>query len=75
MKLNQAKTNIEYEILSIKCEEEHVCTRLLNLGFVAGKKVILKRKAPIFKDPLLFQVGSSQIALTDLEAKYIEVTD
>ena len=38
-----------------------------------GARIMLKRKAPLFFDPLLVQVELSQFALSKNEAKAIEV--
>ncbi|MFT6630548.1 MAG: Fe2+ transport system protein FeoA [Bacteriovoracaceae bacterium] len=75
MTLNEAVKNKWYTINSISEESEELQSRFIKLGFIPGAKVLLKRAAPIFQDPLLFQLEDSQIALTRAEAKVIEIKE
>lgn len=75
MTLNEAIKNKWYTISSISGESEELQSRFIKLGFIPGSKVLLKRTAPIFQDPLLFQLDDSQIALTRAEAKIIEIKE
>jgi len=73
MNLINAKKNETYIIIDIlKCSDE-IQSRFNQLGFNLGSKIVLKRKAPFFGDPLLFEVGESQIALTKNEASLIKI--
>lgn len=74
-KLNEANKNIEYTIHSISSTDSSLVSKLNQVGFVEGERVIFLRSAPIFKDPKLFKVGESQIALTKLEASSINILE
>ncbi len=73
MNLLNAKKHNVYIIKEVSTSDESLRTRFFHLGFSPGNALTLKRKAPLFGDPLLFEVGDSQIALTKNEAKLIEV--
>lgn len=73
MKLNTAQKKIQYTIINIQSIDEEMTSRFYKLGIFPGVIVKLLRKAPIFSDPLLFDVEGAQIALTNKEASYIEV--
>lgn len=73
LNLSQAKKGRFYKVA--KHLEQEFSGRLVQLGFYEGTLVMLKRKAPIFGDPMLFQVGESQIALTKSEASVVEVVE
>ena len=75
MTLDLAKKNINYIINKIESLDEDITSRFYKLGIFPGVEVILRRKAPIFADPLLFEVEGSQIALTKDEAKLLEATE
>ena len=48
-------------------------SRLMHLGFVDGAKIVVKRKAPFFKEPLLVEVRGRLIALSKAEAELVTV--
>jgi Fe2+ transport system protein FeoA len=73
MNLIDAKRNQLYTITKLLDCDKSIQSRFFQLGFMPGNELILKRKAPLFGDPLLFEIGDSQIALTKLEAALIEV--
>lgn len=75
MKLNQAIRNIPYRITSIHSDETNsfVIKKLFQLGIMEGAEIKLKRKAPLFGDPLLFDIGGFQVAFTKKEASYISI--
>tara|TARA_B100001971_G_scaffold215193_1_gene259957 strand:+ start:36314 stop:36574 length:261 start_codon:yes stop_codon:yes gene_type:complete len=73
VKLSNSEKGLFYRV--VKLNDEKIALRLTQLGFHESSLVMLKRKAPIFKDPLLFQVGESQIALTRKEAETIDVLE
>jgi Fe2+ transport system protein FeoA len=75
MNLSKSIKNKIYKILNIDAPDEALKSRLFQLGFNIGCTILLKRKAPFFGDPLLFEIGESQIALTKLEASYILVEE
>lgn len=75
MTLEKSKKNQVYKIINIEAPDEAMKSRFFQLGFNPGSTLLLKRKAPFFGDPLLFEVGDSQIALTKLEASYIKVEE
>ena len=75
MELAKAKLNSWYSINKIEHNEETAVleSRLMAHGFIPGEKIMVKRMAPIFKDPILVQIGNSQLALTKSEARLIHV--
>ena len=73
MNLLNAKKHSVYIIKEVSTSDGGLKTRFFHLGFTPGNSLTLKRKAPLFGDPLLYEVGDSQIALTKNEAKLIEV--
>lgn len=73
MNLSQLNRGQSYIISKINDAQEHVLKRYFQLGIVPGAKITMKRKAPIFKDPIIFEVDDSQIVLTKSEAKLVEV--
>lgn len=73
MKLDQAQKLKTYRILAI--EDCDFKARLIQLGFHENSLITLKRKAPIFGNPLLFDLEDSQIALTKSEACVIQVEE
>ena len=48
-------------------------SRLMLLGFIHGEKIIIKKKAPIFQEPILVEVRGRMIALTKNEASMVTV--
>lgn len=74
-KLSQANKDIEYIIHSISGSDQSIISKLNQVGFIEGEKITFLRAAPIFKDPILYKVGASQIALTKLEASCINITE
>ena len=75
MKLSKSVKNQKYKIINIDAPDADLRSRFFQLGFNPGASILLKRKAPIFSDPLLFEIGESQIALTKQEASYILVEE
>lgn len=75
MKLLDAKKNKKYKIIKIEVSDESTLCRFSQLGFIPGENIFLKRKAPLFGDPLLFAVGESQVALTKSEALLVEIEE
>ena len=73
MDLSQLIKNRSYVISKINDADEHMLKRYFQLGIVPGAQIILKRKAPIFRDPIVFQIDDSQIVLTKAEAQLVEV--
>lgn len=74
MDLSETKKLIKYIIVKINAPDETMQSRFMQLGFSEKKSIYLKRKAPFFGDPLLFEIGDSQVALTKSEARYIQVS-
>ncbi len=48
-------------------------SRLMHLGFIDGANVIVTRKAPLFKEPLLVEVRGRSVALSFDEAELVRV--
>ena len=74
VRLSQAQKNKKYIISSIH-DSGVFLDKFNKLGFYPGQVVELKRKAPIFGNPLLFQVDEGQYALTKSEASLVEVSE
>ena len=74
MKLNEASVGSEYIIEEVLSSDESLCSQFYKLGIYPGAVVVMKRKAPLFRDPILYQVGESQIALTKFEASLLKVS-
>lgn len=75
MNLSQLIKNRVYIISKIKDAQEQLYKRYFQLGIVPGAEIVLRRKAPIFKDPIIFQVEGGQVVLTKAEAEMVEVYD
>ena len=73
MTLEKAQKNKAYTIKQILEHEEEITSRFYKLGLYPGGEIVLRRKAPLFADPLLFEVDGCQIALTKKEASLVEV--
>jgi len=73
MKLDSAQKKVRYIIKNILSVEDEITSRFYKLGIFPGIEIELLRKAPIFSDPLLFDVEGAQIALTKGEAQLVEV--
>lgn len=70
--LKNIETLNEAKILQIE-GEPHFQTRLSELGFHAGKDILLVHKIP-FGGPYIIQIDDSLIALREEEAQCIQVT-
>ena len=75
MKLNLAKKNTVYKITEINSKDSLTITYFNNLGVLTDAEISVLRRAPWFKDPILFQVEDSQVVLTKNEASLIEVEE
>lgn len=53
--------------------DDAICRRLFDLGFAPGLEAKLERKAPL-RDPLMFNVGGTDIVLRRSEAARILVS-
>jgi Fe2+ transport system protein FeoA len=71
VELASAEINNWYTIKELRgsCDELH--SKLMSHGLIPGETVMVKRFAPIFKDPILIQIGNTQLALTKTEAMNI----
>ena len=75
MNLTEASKYKWYSILGLDSEDDQLKSRFYKLGIVPGIKIKLKRRAPFFRDPLLFQVEESQVILTKKEAAAVLIQD
>ncbi len=48
-------------------------SRLMHLGFIFGARIKVTKKAPLFQEPLLVEVRGRHVALSQAEAKLVEV--
>ncbi len=72
MRLNDARKKTKYKITTIHDAGEFL-DKFNKFGFFPGTVIELKRKAPLFGDPILVEVESSQYALTKNEASLVEI--
>lgn len=75
MTLNEATKKKWYTIGSFNKISDELQSRFIKLGFIPGAQVMLLRKAPIFRDPLLIQLEDAQVALTKSEASIIKIKE
>jgi Fe2+ transport system protein FeoA len=77
MTINEAPLNRKLTVLSFSDKEERdlndLESRLMHLGFLSGHTVQVKRKAPLFQEPLLVEVRGRQVALSREEARLVNV--
>lgn len=77
MNISQAPLNQALQVRSFNENESRdlseIESRLMHLGFIYGEKVVVKKKAPIFKEPVLVEVRGRMIALTSSEAALVNV--
>lgn len=73
MNLSEAQKNKIYRVVGISDSE--YSTRLQHLGFYKNVEVHLLGVAPFFKDPMLFDVLDTKVALTCFEAKLVIVEE
>ncbi len=75
--INEAPLNRRLIVRSFHTSEERdyseIEARLMLLGFLEGQIVIVAKKAPLYKEPLLVEVRSRMIALSCAEASLIKV--
>ena len=71
--LAEKKPGFEYTIASIEGEPFRV-SRLQELGFIRGQKLLYKSKV-IFGEPLIVEVRGTQIALRKVEAECIRISE
>lgn len=48
-------------------------SRLMHLGFIQGAIICIKKKAPLFDEPLLVEVRGRMVALSAAEARLVTV--
>lgn len=75
MNLSEASKNNWYFIEKLSSQDEQFNTRLMSLGLIPGEKILVKRFAPFFKDPILVQVDNIQLAVSKGEAGFIEISN
>lgn len=75
MNLAEAQFKTNYIVKRILSLDEDLTARFYKLGIFPGVEISLRHKAPIFADPLLFDVEGAQIALTKHEASLLEVCE
>ena len=73
MLLSKSDKNKWYQVSEISSEDSDLEFRFYKMGIYPGARIMLKRSAPIFKDPVLIQVELSQFALSKKEAQAIKV--
>lgn len=72
MDLSKSEKNKKYIIKNIGGDSDYL-SKFAKLGFHPGQEVTLRRKAPLFGSPMLFQIEFGQYALTKKEAAMVEV--
>lgn len=77
LSINEAPLYQRLIVRSFGLEEERdlsdIESRLMHLGFIHGEVVIIKKRAPIFKQPFLVEVRGRLVALSFIEADLIKV--
>ena len=75
MNLAELSRNLAARVIQVddQGERDVIARRLRELGFVAGEQVMVRGYGPIFKDPLLVQIGDSRFALRPREAARVIV--
>ncbi len=71
MELRKLEKNKVYKIINIKEADDSLRRDFFTMGFHEGEDIRLIRSAPIFKDPMLFEVQGTKIALTRFEASHL----
>ena len=76
MNLTEAIINQNYTVKNLVTTDAALMRRYFQLGIYPGVKIVLLRKAPLFKDPLIFEIGESMhVVMTKAEAAFIEVME
>ena len=77
MTLDKIQKQIKYQIIDFSDElkSDASLARLQQLGMTIGAPVELVRKAPIFRDPLLISVESTNLAISKAQASHILVQE
>lgn len=77
MKINEAPMQTKLKVLSFTDLESRelsdVESRLMHLGFTDGQTIVIKKKAPIFQEPILVEVRGRSVALSLSEAALVDV--
>lgn len=77
MNISQAPLFQSLQVTSFSSEEtrdlSEIESRLMHLGFIYGEKIVIKKKAPFFQEPILVEVRGRMIALTNSEAALVGV--
>ncbi len=77
MTINLAPLNQKLTVRSLSEQDNNelsdIESRLMHLGFIDGAVIVVKRKAPLFQEPLLVEVRGRLIALTKDEAELVKV--
>lgn len=74
MTINQAPLQKKLIITAYKNTElSDIESRLLHLGFIDGETITIKKKAPLFKEPLLVEVRGRLVAMSSSEAELVNV--
>ncbi len=77
MNLNQAPLHQMLFVRSFAVTETRELTdlesRLMHLGFIDGQQIQIKKRASLFKEPLLIEVRGRLVALSFLEAQLVKV--
>ncbi|WP_017733311.1 FeoA family protein [Nafulsella turpanensis] len=66
------KMDVHQEVEVREIEESEVSLKLLEMGILPGKRLILLHIAPL-GDPMAFQVDDAVIALRKDEAQFVKV--
>jgi Fe2+ transport system protein FeoA len=76
MKLIEATLKQQYTIENLNSDDEVLLRRFFQLGIYPGVKITMLRKAPVFRDPIIFEIDDRmQVAMTKVEASLVEVVE
>lgn len=77
MKINEAPMHTSLKVLSFSDSDSRdlndIESRLMHLGFTDGQTIVVKKKAPLFQEPILVEVRGRSVALSLSEAMLVEV--
>lgn len=76
MNLKASPIGVPLRVLGIKSpdQDEVICRRLMELGFIQGAVVEVMHRAPLFGDPIAVMVRGMLVALRHYEAERVDVT-
>jgi ferrous iron transport protein A len=77
MNLKASPIGTPLKVLGIRSmdEDDVICRRLMELGFIEGAIVEVRHRAPLFGDPIAVMVRGMLVALRRYEAERVVVSE